>query len=237
VIYLPNPDLSALELKRAILRELQSQMPTDETSEVDLMQLIFERLLHCYQHGKKVIVIIDEAQVLSGESLETLRLLTNVETESKKLLQIVLFAQPELKQRLVAHRSLRQFNQRIVFSHELSALNRKEVGKYIAQRLIVAGHRNGCLFSRTAQNLLHRVSNGVPRLINILAHKSMLAAYGKGIYKVNRWAVKQAIKDSSDILTYRGRWSWNKIAVLSLILTGTVMVAILFVLSLSGYRI
>lgn len=211
VVYLPNPDLNSLELKQAILRELQNKMPIDAKPATDLMQSLFEQLLYCHKQGKRVIVIIDEAQALPDESLEALRLLTNLETESKKLLQIVLFAQPELKQRLARY-SLRQFNQRITFSLELTNLDREEVSKYIARRLIVAGHSDGCLFSRGAQGLLHYASNGVPRLVNILAHKAMLAAYGQGKEEVDRWAVKQAIKDSKEILPRHRSWSWNKIA-------------------------
>lgn len=231
VIYIPNPDLSPLELKHTILRELQNQMPLDVTSDMDLTQLMFEQILHCHNHGKRVIIVIDEAQALSDENLEALRLLTNLETESKKLLQIVLFAQPELQQRL-ARRSSRQFNQRIAFSHELTALNHEEIGKYIAQRLIVAGHDNGELFSRAAQRLLHRVSDGVPRIINILAHKAMLAAYGKGMERVNRWAVKQAIKDSKYLVTYRRHWSWSEIAWRSLWIIMAIIIASLAVLFL-----
>jgi MSHA biogenesis protein MshM len=229
VVYLPNPDLNSLELKQAILRELQSKMPIDADPSRDLMQSLFEQLLHCQQQGKKVIAIIDEAQALPEESLEALRLLTNLETESKKLLQLVLFAQPEIKQRL-ARDSLRQLNQRITFSLELTPLEREEIGGYIERRLIVAGHRDGRLFSRAAQRLLHRASKGTPRLINILAHKAMLAAYGQGISKINRWAVKQAIKDSKDILPHYGYWSWGKIVLLSLFFITITAIAILFLI-------
>ena len=232
VVYLPNPDLSSLELKQAILRELQSKMPADTTSDTDLMQSLFEQLLYCQQQGKKVVAIIDEAQALPDESLEALRLLTNLETESKKLLQLVLFAQPEIRQRL-ARDSLRQFNQRITFSLELTALDREEVAGYVERRLIVAGHRDGLLFSNAAQRLLHYASKGVPRLINILANKAMLAAYGRGISRVNRWAIKQAIKDSKDILPHYSYWSWNK-TLLSMWIITIITIAALFLIK---YRI
>jgi len=231
VVYLPNSDLSSLELKQAILRELQSKMPTATASDKDLMQSLFEQLFYCQQQGKKVIVIVDEAQALPDESLEALRLLTNLETESKKLLQLVLFAQPELKQRL-ARDLLRQFNQRITFSLELTALDCEEVSGYIERRLIVAGHHDGRLFNRKAQRLLHHASKGIPRLINILAHKAMLAAYGRGLDKVNRWAVKQAIKDSKDILPHHSYWSWNKYLFGMLAIT----IAVIVVLFLIKYR-
>lgn len=216
VVYIPNPDLSVTELKRLILCELHNKQPIDVSSDADLTQLIFERILYYHDQEKRVIIVIDEAQVLSDKNLETLRLLTNMETESKRLLQIVLFAQPELDLRLACY-SLRQFNQRITFSYKLTPLDRLEINKYIAERLIIAGHPSGYLFTSAAQRLLHRASKSVPRIINILAHKSMLAAYGKGIYKVDYWAVRQAIKDSKKILTTQDKyWSWDRIAVLAL---------------------
>lgn len=234
VVYIANPDLSPLALKHTILRELQSQMPLNAASDVDLTQLMFEQILHCHNQRKHVIIVIDEAQALSDESLEALRLLTNLETESKKLLQIVLFAQPELQQRL-ARRSLRQLNQRITFSHQLGVLDRDDVSKYLARRLIVAGHDDGDLFSSTAQDLLHRVTKGAPRIINILAHKALLAAYGKEKNKVNCWAVRQAIKDSKDLVTYRSYWSWRKIALWSLLTIMMMLVASLVILSVVKY--
>jgi len=234
VVYIPNPDLSPLALKHTILRELQNQMPISMTADVDLTQLMFEQILHCHNQGKRVIIVIDEAQALSDESLEALRLLTNLETESKKLLQIVLFAQPELQQRL-ARRSLRQLNQRITFSHQLEVLDRDDVSKYIARRLIVAGHGDGDLFSSAAQDLLHRVTGGAPRIINILAHKALLAAYGKEKNKVNSWAVRQAIKDSKELVTYRSYWSWRKIFLWSLLTIMMMLAASLVILSVVKY--
>lgn len=215
VIYIPNPDLSTCELKRFILHELQQQIPIDTNSDADLTQLIFARILYYHQQGKRVIMVIDEAQILSDKNLETLRLLTNMETESQRLLQIVLFAQPELDLRLACY-SLRQFNQRITFSYKLTGLDRLEVGKYLAERLIIAGHPSGRLFTTAAQRLLHQASKDVPRILNILAHKAMLAAYGKGQREVDYWAVRQAVQDSKKILTPDKYWTWDRIALLAL---------------------
>jgi len=231
VIYLPNPSLTPQELKQTIFRELQSQMPITPSIDIDLTQLIFTQILHCHQQKKRVVIIVDEAQALSDEALETLRLLTNLETESHKLLQIVLFAQPELKQRLM-HRSLRQFNQRITFSHELTGLALTEMDKYLVQRLLAAGHHDGELFSRAAKKLLHRTSRGVPRIINILAHKAMLAAYGKGLNKVDYWSVRKSIADSKELVNgYSNRMSLSKITLM--ILSVILLSFILFIL----YRI
>ena len=198
VIYIPNPDLTSQELKNAIARELKC----DNASDGDAVNHIFNKLFSARKKGKKVVAIIDEAQALTNESLETLRLLTNLETESEKLLQIVLFAQPELNERLKKY-EFRQLNQRIAFSYTLIPLNCEEVEEYISQRLVKAGHKNGRLFERDAIQVLYRASGGIPRIINILCHKALLASYGKGNKKVGRDVVKMAIKDSS------GAVAWN----------------------------
>ena len=157
-------------------------------------------MLTLHKSGKKVVLIIDEAQALPDESLEALRLLTNLETESQKLLLIVLFAQPELNDRLqLGH--LRQLNQRIVFSHRLKMLSRLDLDDYLYHRLNIAGFTKGMLFDKQARDLLYKYSRGVPRIVNILAHKSMLAAYGTGSYRVTAQIVKRALADSADILT------------------------------------
>jgi len=227
VIYLPNPDLTPHALKLAILRELQKYQSYAATVDGNLIQTIFTQILHCHQQNKKVVIIIDEAQALSDEALETLRLLTNLETESRKLLQIVLFAQPELKQRLT-RRTLRQFNQRVTFSYELKGLTDEEMDKYLMQRLLVAGHDDGALFTRAAKRLLQRVSRGVPRVVNILAHKALLAAYGRELNKVNRWAVRQAVRDSRDLIAVRSKfWNWHKIILVGLAMILAIIIAYL----------
>ena len=128
-----------------------------------------------------------------------LRLLTNLETESEKLLQIVLFAQPELNERLKQY-NFRQLNQRIAFSYFLKSLNYKELKSYLYHRLAVAGCTKEMIFKLGACRLLFKASRGIPRLINILCHKAMLAAYGKGKKQINTRFMMQAVKDSKDIL-------------------------------------
>jgi len=195
VVYIPNPSLSPQELREAILRELGCET----TREIDVMKLVLDKIFRAHQNGKRVVIIVDEAQSLPDESLEALRLLTNLETESEKLLQIVLFAQPELDERLKQH-AFRQLSQRIAFSYIFTALVLEETEEYISQRLIVAGHKTGRLFDRKSIKLLHRASCGTPRIINILCHKALLFSYGRGEHKVELTAVKRAIEDSADIV-------------------------------------
>jgi MSHA biogenesis protein MshM len=204
VVYIPNPDLEEMELKQTILRELQSKISLPLAADVnrDITKIIFDHIFYCQQNGKNVIVIIDEAQALSDANLEILRLLTNLETEAKKLLQIVLFGQPELKQRLLQH-SLRQFNQRVTFSYDLKSLDYDETIKYLADRLVTAGHNNGNIFTKAAREVIYTSSKGAPRIINILAHKAMLAAYGKGKQKIDFWAARLAVIDSKELVISR----------------------------------
>jgi MSHA biogenesis protein MshM len=141
------------------------------------------------------VVCIDEAQAMPLETLESLRLLSNLETEKRKLLQIILFGQPELDGKL-AEPAVRQLLQRIAFNYRLSGLSRQEVENYLAHRLRVAGYRGERVFGPRAVRCLHRASRGTPRLLNILAHKSLLAVFGEGRHAVRAAHVRQAAADT-----------------------------------------
>jgi MSHA biogenesis protein MshM len=143
------------------------------------------------------------------ETLEALRLLTNLETEKRKLLHVVLFGQPELDRKL-AIKSIRQLRQRITFQHSLKGLLEDEVGAYVAHRLAVAGYRGAPLFAPRAVAALHRASTGVPRLVNILAHKSLLAVFGQGVRHVERVHVRNAVADTPSAAPL-GRWWWPRL--------------------------
>jgi MSHA biogenesis protein MshM len=135
------------------------------------------------------------------ESLEALRLLTNLETERTKLLQVVLFGQPELDQHL-AKPQLRQLDQRITFSYYLPLLTHEELEMYIFHRLAKAGSTTGTLFATKAKKLLYRASQGVPRIVNILCHKALLAAYGRGEKIVTKKIMRSAIDDTEFVATF-----------------------------------
>lgn len=192
--YLPNPDLQPSELRRAVAREIGA-LPTLLQDQHELHTLINDRLVQLFEMGKRTVLLIDEAQALSSESLETVRLLTNFETSKTKLLQVVLFGQPELDERL-NQPELRQLKQRISFSCYLPALSRDELDTYLFHRLLIAGYTSSNLFSRRARNMLYRASRGIPRMVNILCHKALLSAYGNGKPIITYKTMLLAIKDT-----------------------------------------
>ena len=194
--YLPNPLLKPFELYQALAEELGVMVPSGTTMH-DLVKRITEQLVGFQQKGKKVVLCIDEAQALPKESLEALRLLSNLETEKLKLLQIVIFAQPELD-KLLEGSDLRQLRQRITFSYNLPALDREAVTGYVNHRLKVAGHEDGPLFDTAALDAIYRSSRGIPRLVNILCHKALMVAYGQGQTVVYLPQVKMASSDTED---------------------------------------
>lgn len=200
--YIVHPSLKPRALLHAVADELGIAVrQTDDHHAV--MKKLTDALLGLAAQDRRVVVCIDEAQAMPLESLEALRLLTNVETEKRKLLQVVLFGQPELDANL-AHRSVRQLRQRIVFQHRLRELDRAELGNYLAHRLRVAGHRGEQVFGVRAARQLHRASRGVPRLVNIIAHKALLLAFGEGLQEVRAAHVRAAIADTP--AARRARW-------------------------------
>lgn len=194
--YIPNPYLTPDELRRSVAVELGVKQAQRMSSQL-LTQRIQERLLTLHQQGHSVVLILDEAQALPAESLEALRLFTNLETETRKLLQVVLFAQPELDQRL-AEQKFRQLRQRITFSYQLRPMTISEVQHYIQYRLQVAGSAEHQIFSDKLVAKLARASHGIPRLVNILAHKMLMLAYGQGKITMKKSHLILAIKDTED---------------------------------------
>jgi MSHA biogenesis protein MshM len=202
--YLPNPNHTPRTLLLALAEELGQSLPASAT-EYTLLKRINETLLELAAQDTRVVVCVDEAQALKPTGLETLRLLSNLETEKRKLLQVVLFGQPELDARL-AMPNLRQLRQRISFHYRLGTLGRDELRQYLDHRLRVAGYRGAEVFSRAAITSLQRASGGTPRLVNILAHKALLAVYGAGGTTVERRHIRQAARDTMDSSTARFGW-------------------------------
>jgi MSHA biogenesis protein MshM len=143
------------------------------------------------------VLCLDEVQAMPVQTLECVRLLTNIETEKRKLIQVVLFGQPELDV-LLEHPAVRQLKQRITFNYQLKPLNRAAMTAYVRHRLAVAGYAGPELFSSGALDVLFRAGRGIPRLINVLAHKSLLAAFGAADHAVRASHVNLAIKDSPE---------------------------------------
>ncbi|MDA3137278.1 ExeA family protein [Vibrio metschnikovii] len=207
-LYLPNPLLTGAELRRAIANELQ--LP--DVPELQLIEAIQTRLLTCHQQGQRVVVIVDEAQALQDEGLETLRLLGNLETEQSKLLQIVLLGQPELDRRLAEHH-LRQFRQRITFSAHLRPLSLAESMAYIDNRLLKSGCQQP-LFSRRQKKALWQACHGIPRLLNQVSHKALLLAFYAQQPSVSNGHVFDAIHDTFDTCKPKFKtplfWGWSQ---------------------------
>ena len=203
--YIPNPYLEPRTLLFALAEELGLTLARG-TDQHQLMKEITRALLNFARQGKTVVLCLDEAQAMPVETLEALRLLTNLETEKRKLLQVVLFGQPELDRKL-EHQSIRQLRQRITFQYRLTALGRDETDHYLSHRLRVAGYRGSRLFSRQAARLVHRFTGGVPRLINIVAHKALLLAYGEGVQEAQPLHVRKAASDTP-VPSRRRPWWW-----------------------------
>lgn len=187
-----NPKLSSRELLSSICDELGIDHPADSSIK-RMIDLINANLLETHAAGRHTVLMIDEAQNLSADVLEQLRLLTNLETSEKKLLQIVLLGQPEL-QEMLSQPELRQLSQRVTARYHLDAIERSELPAYLSYRLSVAGQRAE-LFSPGAVKLLFRRSGGVPRLINLISDRALLGAYAEGLHHVDARHIKAAAKE------------------------------------------
>jgi general secretion pathway protein A len=187
-----NPRLSPVELLQALTGELGIACPPDAGVR-QLVDGLNAYLLDAHAAGRRVVLIIDEAQALSAGTLEQVRLLTNLETESRKLLQIILIGQPELRE-LLGRSELRQLAQRITARYHLEPLGRDDTAAYVRHRLRVAGSVHE-LFTPAALREVHRLSGGVPRLVNVLCDRALLAAYGGDRHEVTAPLVRQAASE------------------------------------------
>lgn len=193
VAYLFNPKLTVTELLSTICDEFGIAYPAGARSIKRFVDLINQYLLEAHARGRRAVLIIDEAQNLSPQVLEQIRLLTNLETSERKLLQILLLGQPELVE-MLARPELRQLAQRIVARYHLLPLDKSEVAAYVQHRLDVAGAR-APLFSGRLLRDLHQLSGGVPRVINVLCDRALLGAFVQGKYWVDRATLQQAARE------------------------------------------
>ena len=190
--YIPNPHLTPAALNHALLAELGGGMK--RSLAYGLTKALEMRVLELARSGRRAVALIDEAQAIPLESLEALRLISNLETEKRKLLQIVLFGQPELDTRL-NDPSVRQIKSRIAFHDQLTPLSSAETPAYLMHRGNLAGATQP-LFQTNAAKKMHRASQGVPRLLNILAHKALMLAFGEGADQVAPRHVRLAGRDT-----------------------------------------
>jgi len=187
-----NSFLTEEELLESIL--LDFGFPSKGKTKKERIDALNKLLIHLLSHGKNAVLIIDEAQNLSIPVLEQIRMLSNLETEKEKMLQIILFGQLELDQKLQSP-ELKQLNQRIAIRHHLLPLTRTEMGSYIYQRLMVAGSQGSITFSKSALNKIFKFSKGTPRLINLLCDRALLGGFVEQTYHINTKIIKKA-KDS-----------------------------------------
>lgn len=193
-VYLANPSVSPDEILHAIAFEMQLSLPR-EAARLEVMQALQEYLVERHAQGRQVVVFVEEAQSMPLETLEEIRLLSNLETQHFKLLQIVLFGQPELDKNL-ARTEIRQLRERITHSFTLKPLNAHEIGDYLMFRLRAANYHGPDLFGSAVVKLIARASKGLTRRVNIIADKTLLAAFADNTHTISRKHVQAAIRDS-----------------------------------------
>ncbi len=193
-IYLANPSVAPEDILHAIAFELQLELP-ENPDRLKVMQVLQSHLLARHAAGRQVVIFVEEAQGMPLSTLEEIRLLSNLETKYDKLLQIVLFGQPELDENLNETR-IRQLRERITHSFYLEPFDTKEISEYLIFRLRAAGYFGPPLFTKSAVEKIASVAQGLVRRVNILADKSLLAAFADNVYQVTPQYVAAAIKDS-----------------------------------------
>ncbi|MDE3066962.1 MAG: AAA family ATPase [Verrucomicrobiota bacterium] len=189
-----NPVLSAGELMKAIAREFGLPIHSLNLDRLETLALLNEFLLKQAEQNRETVLIIDEAQDLTDELLEQVRLLSNLETDHGKLVQIVLLGQPELRDRL-NHPRLRQLRQRITVRYHLAPLTRFETGQYVQHRLELAGSKGAPFFTRPALWRVFRYSSGIPRLINAVCDKALLAGFVTQTDCINYHTISRAVRE------------------------------------------
>jgi general secretion pathway protein A len=191
-----NPRVTETQMLKAILGELGETKIA--RSQADLVSQMNRVLLERIARGRDIVLIIDEAQNLSFEVLEQVRLLSNLETDKQKLLQIVLMGQPELKA-VLAREELRQLRQRILVHYELNTLSYRDMIHYIQHRLTLAGGTGRPAFTQWALRSIHKASRGIPRVVNNLCDKSILSAFIRESDEVNFWDARRAIREMDNL--------------------------------------
>ncbi len=218
-----NPKLSVEELLATICDELHIRYPKGRTSIKGFIDRLNTRLLEAHARGRNTVLIVDEAQNLSTDVLEQLRLLTNLETNRHKLLQIILLGQPELREAL-ARPELRQLAQRITARFHLEPLSRSEVAAYVKHRLSVAGLHER-LFPDSAINRLYHISKGIPRRINVLCDRALLGAYAQNARRVDARTLEKAAEEVDGVVRKSGHLGWY---ITALVATGMLALAFTF---------
>ncbi len=239
VAYIFNPKLTVAELLKSVCDEFHIPVPEREPGRAtvkDYLDPLNDFLLRTHAVGQNNVLIIDEAQSLSADVLEQLRLLTNLETTERKLLQIILIGQPELRE-MLARPELEQLAQRVIARFHLGALSEAETTQYIRHRLAVGGMHGPLPFDRPARLRIHQWSRGVPRRINLLCDRAMLGAYTEGKARIGRAIIDKAAAEVFDrpmpgaLMAWRARFlqpgalAWALVLVAGVALVGAVALA------------
>lgn len=195
-----NTNVNAEELLRLILIELEVEgVGQDKSKNLDLLN---QHLIDVYSQGRRCLLIIDEAQNLSAESLEEVRLLSNLQTDTQPLMQIILAGQPELRD-IIQSPGLEQLAQRVAISYHLVPLSREEMGEYVRYRLERAGAKDGDLFEAAALDLLHEHTGGIPRSVNVMCNAALVYGYADSMTSITRKVIEQIIDDNIGIDPHR----------------------------------
>lgn len=214
-----NPRVTVTEFLQTLCEELGVTVaPESRQSVKSLVDVLTARLLDAHAAGRRVAVLIDEAHLLERDVLEQVRLLTNIETSTRKLLQIILIGQPELRE-LLAREDMRQVAQRITGRLHLDSLSSAETAAYVRHRLRVAGATRE-IFTPSALRELHRQAQGLPRLINVIADRAMLGAFSQDRHEISARLVRDAAAEVSGIAQGSGLWAWILAAASLLVIAG-----------------
>lgn len=216
IAFIFNPDVSRLGLLKGILSELGEPAAPGSVERSELAEAIYRHLLGAHARERRVVLVIDEAQRLAPEVLEEVRLLTNFETDRHKLLNVILVGQPELRETL-ARGDLRQLAQRVTARYHLGPLDVHETEAYIRHRLGLAG-APGRIFTAAAVHRIQRYTRGVPRLINLVCDRSLMAAYARGLREVSPSMVVVAVRELAGLPVRAERIRWRRAYALGLFL-------------------
>ena len=225
IVYVVNPRLAAEVVLHAIATELGLTVAAED-SKLKVLHALHDYLLAKHAAGRRVVMFIEEAQAMPVETLEEIRLLSNLETTQAKLLQIVLFGQPELDDKLALH-EIRQLRERITHGFDLTPLKREQIRDYLQARLRASGYRGDGLFAPSAIRAIESASRGLLRRINVLADKALLAAYASQANLVGRDHVRRAVADS-EFGAASGRRRWLAVTLGLLLVTVALVRALVF---------
>jgi type II secretory pathway predicted ATPase ExeA len=219
IVYLANPSLSRDDILYAIADELELAIP-EHTRLATMLRILQDHLIKLYAEGRQVVVLIDEAHAMPAETLEEIRLLSNLESNRHKLMQLVLFGQPELNE-VLGRPDMRQLKERITHNFALEPLVREDIAEYLDFRMRAAGYKGPNVFAPAAIREIASASLGLTRRINILADKSLLAAYSQNTHQITAKHVRAAVADSEfGTMPRRGRSTWLAVGAAAVVLIG-----------------